>query len=331
MPAGLGLFGGIGLGPETSGGVAVNSLYWHPALSESLGVEINRFDLANITGRLAEPDDAAGVKAVGGEIIATADPVMLGYLLSGILDPYQTTVVASGALWTHNFRTGSATAWDDRFSAQPYTLRVHRDVGQMQTYAGCVLQTLEMTLGINDALKARSQWVGADFGLGSFAVSAVANNASQVLRFDQTSISINGAGIADIEAFGMTMTTAVEGVATLRPSAFNYKFKRGDFLGIRTRLVVGFEDISELNDFRLQNEAALVVSLASSSYSLRFDFPRLVYTTFQTGMGGRGRQTVEISGRARVHPGSGTALDVALVAPRGYFVLPPSFFSLTAT
>ncbi len=329
MPSGLGMTGWIGLAPEASGGVAVPPVLFTSALSESMKVDIARYESANIAGRITEPDDHAGTRNPGGEMVMAADPVNLGYMLGAIMHPAAFAVVVSGAIWSHLFRPHAVGAWDQRYALPPFTLVVYRDVGQAQVYGGCVCTGLELGVAVNQAITLKTQWLGTSFANGSYAAPTL--STAEPFKFDTASLSIDGVPRVDIESFRLAITQPMEQVATLRASAYPYKIPASDFRMVRGTLGLSFDSIDDLQKFTTQAEMSARLTLAQGSFSLAIDLPRFVFTTFPTGVGGRGRQVIEVDFRARRHVGSGTAVSITLVSPVPFFVIPPPAFSLRAT
>lgn len=328
--SGLGALGWLGFAPEGSGGVVAQPAHFSTGLSESLTLSLDRYELANMAGSLAEPDDAAGVRRVGGETSMAADPINLGYALAAILDPIQTVEIASGTIFSHLFRTHQVSAWDNRYALPPFTIWVNRNVaGGAFAYAGCNATALEISVAPNEAINARLNWIGTGFSVVSPA--PVASFATVTpLKFDQASISLAGAANADIESMKLTIQRPLEDIPTLRGSAYSHKIKASDFAKIRLSMSIGFDTIADLERFRQQTTQALRINIAADSFGLLLDLPSIVYTAFPTGLGGRGRQVAQVDATGRFHAGSGTALDVTLLSPKGWFVIPPPAFSLLA-
>lgn len=76
---------------------------------------------------------------------------------------------------------------------------------------------------------------------------------------------------------------------------------------------IDFTDISYFLDFINQTERAMTISLTkASSFQAIVSLPRVKFTAFPLGMGGRGRQVVNFEGKAFVPTGSQSAIACTL-------------------
>lgn len=298
MAGGLGMMGYVGFGRENSGGVAVAPSYFFMALSESLTFNFERYELANIAGQLAEPDDRAGIGRVEGDISAVFDPPVAGHILRGAIGSASVTSLGGG-LWRHDFSPPAVSQWDSRFAQAPFTFDIYRDVGSSQSYYGVNINRLELSLQPNQALQFTIGVLG--IGMANRAASTASYYSLTPFTFDQASLTLGGAPDFDIESFTFTVDNALEGVPTLGGVNAIRKIRRSDFVKASLSMTLGFEDIVELNRFMNQTEVAMNIFMRSSggSFALELDLPRLIYTSHPTGVGGRGRQTVTIDAKCR--------------------------------
>lgn len=322
MAGGLGLSGYVGFGRESSGGVAVAPTHFIEALSEGLSGEYDRYEIFNIAGRLAEPDDAAGVLRVAGGLVVPWNNIVGGHLLKNCIGSASvSTTGVGGGLWRHSFKSPIASQWDDRFALVPYTYEVHRDVGSAQQYSGCNINQLELSIAPNQPLQLSADIMAVSV-TNKASVTASYNASNVALGFEGSSISIAGAAALHVEQFNFTYNNQLEGVPTLAARNTITKIKRSGFPMTTFQLTVGFEDIDDLNRYLNQTELAIKLAMQSgptSSFGLIIDLPRCVYTAFPTGVGGRGRQTVQIDGKCRYQQSSQTAFQIDVITTVGSY------------
>ena len=313
MAGGLGILGYIGLAPEASGGVAIGQpTAYFQATEESLSAEFDRYELFNIVGQLAPIDDRAGVLRIEGDVVMPLHPLLGGHLLKAMFG--SGTVSTTGAptgMFTHRWLTPTQSQWDSRFALPPYTFEIFRDVGSAQQYAGVQANELEFTLEPNGILQARLGVIAAQW---TNKQATVASYRADIQPFDWVtcSFSIDGVANPHVEAFSVTFMNELEGIPTLSARDTVYKIRRSAPPGIEFSMTIGFEDISELSKFRSQSETVISWYMTSASYNCSLTLHRCIYTAAPTGMGGGGRQLLEIEGMARYKQASGTAFDFAL-------------------
>jgi hypothetical protein len=307
---GLGVLGYVGLGPETSGGVAVSPAVFIEALSEGVSGSYDRYALFNIIGRLAEADDRAGVMRVAGDIDAPFHPKAGGHLLKNAFGQAFSTASISATITRHVWRTPTDSFWDRRYALPPYTVEIFRDVGSAQQYDGCQTNQLEFSLGPNAALRAKSTLIATAWRSVAPNVASFYTDVD-ILDFDTCSFQVGGIANQDVESFTMTFNNKLEGIATLSGRDTIYKIRRSGSPETRFQMTVGFESIDQLVAFRAQTETSLQL-VANSGHAFNLTLPRVVYSAVPVGMGGGGRQMLQIDGMARFHQGSGTAFEIAL-------------------
>lgn len=311
MGAGLGMMGHVGWAKESSGGVAVAAATYIEALSEGFARTQDRLEVTNIGGRLSRPDTYRGANHVAGDLSFAVDPVTFGSFLQAAFGPGSLTT--SGSLYTHSFKPPTDSAWDHRFACQPLTFEIFRDVGSSQQYAGMNLNTMNIMAAFNQELRAETSWIGiAESDIAKTSPTFISDPVDP-FGFDTASISIAGAASAIVEGFTIGINNNLEGFGTLRNSRDAYKIRRTDFATPTLEMTIGFEDITDYLRFKNETEVAVVANFfRASSYSMAIDMPRVIYTAHPTGVSGRGRQTVQITGEVRYHTGSAAAMEVRL-------------------
>src|SRR3990167_5267477 len=186
--------GHVGLAKETSGGTAVAATNFMQAYSEDLAASLDRFDLANINGRYAEPDDAAGLTRVGGSIVIPGNAVDLGWFLLGALGVQSNTVVLSGFLSKHEFMPRTSD-WDTKFAERPYTFTIYRDVTSAQRYAGCNVSQLQFATAPNQDLRITAAVVGKSTAEVTAPTPSYVGSPVAPFDFSTCSISIGGSAV----------------------------------------------------------------------------------------------------------------------------------------
>lgn len=318
---GLGVLGYVGVGKESSGGVAVPAQHFIKGMSEGVSGDFDRYSPFQIIGALAPPDDRAGVMRVAGDFTAAVNPLTHGHVFVNAFG--QPSVgSATGGLWTHTWKTPTTAqaVWDDRYAVQPYTWEIYRDVGSAQQYDGTVVSGMEFTLAPNGLLQAKASliataWRNIAVGVPSYHV------AVDALDFDTASLSIGGVANTEIESLTITFDNAMEGIATLWGRDVVRKIRRTGPPSVNFQFQLGFENISYLEAFRQQSETSLELTMKQPAASevFRLTLPRIVYKTFPTGMGDGGRQLVTVTGEARYHQGSVTAFGLTLTNTQGSY------------
>lgn len=309
---GYGMAGFLGIAKETNWGTAVGANDYVELLSESVSLDIDRFDLHNIVGRLQEPDDAAGVHRIAGDISFAVHPENVGFFLLGTLGVQSSTVVLSGTLHDHDFTFRDSDV-STASPEQPFTLEVGRDVGQSKQYTGVNVSQLEFNMAPNQALQATASVVGKDHNKITATTPTFPSSPTGPFTFDTASIQIGGSANIRVEGLTITLQTQLEGVPTLNNSDRVAKIRRTGPQMVRLSGNIAFEDYTEHDDFRQQTERQFIISMTKgSSHQIVFDLPRVVYSSFPLGMDGSGRQVVSFEGIGRYHTGSNQSIKITL-------------------
>lgn len=320
MAGGLGVLGYVGYGPESSGGVAVVPAAYIQAGQEGVSAEFDRYDLFNIASRLSEPDDRAGVLRVAGDVTAPFHPLVAGHWCKGAFGSatVSTTGVATG-FYKHTWKTPILSQWDNRFALPPYTFEIFRDVGSAQQYAGCNINRFELSMAPNGVMQCKIGIIGVSFT--NKAATTASYSTIDILDWTVASLTLNSAAVADWESFSFVWDNGLEGIPTLAARNTIYKIRRSGSPTNRFEFNVGFEDITYLEQFRQQSEGTLQLYLTppATSHFFKLEFPRIVYTAFPTGMGGRGRQMANVSGQFRYLQSAATSFIMDLATNVGSY------------
>lgn len=314
-----GFAGYIGLAKETNWGSAQAATDFVEALTENLTLGIDRFPTKNIIGTMAEPDDAAGLNRVSGQVTFSAHPVSIGHFLRAALRPQSTTVVASGALWTHEF-TSPLADFASGIPQAPYTLEIFRDVTTAQQYGGAMLTSLALTFAANRPVECTAAFLARNTAPCSKQSPTFPSSSSKPFTFDTVSMSIGGSGTVDVEELTVTIDNNLTGFGALNQSRDIAKIRRSDHQMVNINGTVDFTTLDEYEQFRSQNERRMTISVTKAdSFQMTLDMPRVIYTAFPLGTPGRDRITVGFTGKAFYHSGSQTAIKATLTTVKSNY------------
>lgn len=311
-----GMIGHIGIGKETTWGIAVAATDYIEALNESIVGTIDRFETRNIIGGLHEPDDSAGVQHYEGAVVFPAHPENVGHALNGVLGVNSITQVLSGFLHTNDF-TFKKTLGNSLHPLDPYTIEVYRpgatDISSAFQYAGVQFTSVELNLAPNQDLRVTANVIAKDQvpivkTSPSFPSSPVA-----MLDFTTASLQLGAAAVARIEALTVTLDNQLEAIPTLNNSTVIARIRRSGAQMVRISGTVEFEDFTDYDAFKAQTEQRLVASVTrADSFALVVDVPRAVFSEYPVQIPGRERLTVDFAMIGRFHTGSANAVKVSL-------------------
>lgn len=313
-----GFAGYLGLAKETTWGTPVAAASYFEALSESLVSTLARFQIKNIVGgAMYEPDDETGLYTHEGNIVAAAHPQVVGHFLRGCFGIQSTSVVLSGFLFKHDYYpiladAGSANA------LPPYTLEIFRDVTSSEQFAGVNFGSIDFEAAPNQDLRMTVKAIAKSklFIARSVPVGSIASfptSPTGVFKFDTASISVAGAADDSYASFKVSYDNQIQGVATLNGSTSISRIRRSGPQLVRISGSIEFTDITDALNFENQTEQRFTLSFTkANSFSLVFDMPRVVFSTFPRQMSGRDRIMVPFEGIGRFHTGSQNAIKVSL-------------------
>jgi hypothetical protein len=314
-----GFLGYIGVAKETTWGTAVAATDYTELFSENVAETIDRFELKNAHGRFQEPDDAAGLVRVGGDIVVPGYPVILGQLLKGVMNSVSGSVVLSGSLWTSRF-VSTKSEFSAAAPAQPYTLELFRDVGSSFQAVGACISRLQMACAPNQPLRLTASVLAKAATLIAKTTPTFVSSPANPFTFDTCSVQIGGAASALCEAFAVSIDNQFDGIPTLNNSTAIGQIKRRGFQMIRVSGTLDFPDVLEYLDFKNQAEQNFVFSFTKAdSFQLVIDLPRVVYDAYPVGIPGKDRLTVQFSGIARFKTTSDTSADFRLTSTRSNY------------
>lgn len=308
--------GHIGFAKETTWGtpVAVASGNFVYGLSESVTLQIDRFDIRNIQGARSEPDDVAGMRRSQGDMVLPGYPHALGHIFKGLTNSGSLTVVLSGFLHQYDYFTPTTDA--STLSPFPsYTLEMFRDVTSAHRYAGAVFTSGAFSVQPNQELRATVGVLAKTTSIIAKSTPTYPGSPAEPFTYDTVSLSVGGAAIPNMEAFTFKIENNLDAVGALVGSNEPSFMRVRGFQGVSVNGTISFDDLTEYAKFVQQSEQAIVLTMTkANSFQLKFDLPRVVYTTYPMGIRGRDRMTVDFEGKVRYHAASLTAYNIRLTA-----------------
>jgi len=317
--AGLGVLGFVGYARESSGGVAVSATDYVEAFSENFQLNFDRFVKSNIRGNLTAPDDIAGIKRIAGDVTITGDPIQLGHYLFGGCGVQSTAVVASGALWRHQF-TISQTDWDTTFALPPYTFEINRDVSSSQQFSGCNIGRLVFNLTPNNVMQLTAGIIGKTETDVAKSTPTFTTSPTNPFAFETCSISVGGSGTELIESMTVTQDNALEGIASLRVSKDIRAIRRSGPTMVTFNGAMAFENMTDYIAFKNETERALTIHVTrANSFALTIEMPKTVFTTYPVGMAGGERVIVDFEGQGRYSQSDGYSIRYSLTNTKSFY------------
>lgn len=308
--AGYGFTGHVGFGQETTWGTAVAATDYVEAMSESVAATLDRFDTKNIVGRYSEPDDEAGMLRVAGDISFAAHPESIAHMIYAAFGVGSGALVG-GTLIKHRFTPLTSDFTAATNALPPYTFEIFRDVTSSQQYDGCQVSQLQLSVAPNQDVRAAVSIIGKGTQNFTKSTASFPSSSQAPFTFDTASISLGGNASSIVEAFTFTFDNQLEGVPTLNASTEVAKIRRTGPQTARLEGQLGFEDITEYNNFINQTEFAFAANFTKAdSFSMLMLAPRVVYTAWPLGMGDRGRQVVGFSATCRYQATSLQAVEI---------------------
>lgn len=314
-----GFLGFVGIGKESQWGTAVSATDYTELFSENIGLTKDRYELKNAHGRFFEPDDAAGLDRVAGDLVVPGFPIVAGQLLRGALNTMSASVVLSGMLWTTRFIT-TKSEFAAGVPSQPFTFEVFRDVTSSFQYSGVLVNRLQIAVAPNQPLRLSANVLAKAAALMTKSSPTFVSSPTYPFTFDAASIQVGGSATARLEAMTITIDNQLDGIPALNNTSQIARIQRRGFQMVRVQGTYNFEDVAEFLDFKNQTERAMVLSFTKAdSFAVVFDMPRVVYTAFAPNIAGKERLTVQFDGMARFSTTSDLALDCRLTCTKSNF------------
>lgn len=308
----------IGIIFQNSFGTAgsVNSVHYLPILSESIARKKPPLIEASMRGIIDQGNTCEGPNSNEGDIEIEAQGVPLGAMLKSVLE--LTGSVQSDGIYTHTFQPRSAD-WDEVSAIQPTTIYKYMETGSAMLYSDMNGNTLELSVSNGEFLKAKVGYVGASFSQIANAVASYP--PGKKFTWDQTSVSLGGTAVSEMEALTVSLEENREVMHTLNNSRDPSRIKHSDFRTLSVEGTIKFDNQDEFQQFLSQSERELAVSFVNglteiqSGYneSLTIQLPLVRYEEFEPTNTGPGQVSVGFTARGIYSTSSATSLKITLV------------------
>lgn len=250
MGVGLGLTGFVGIGQESSYGVAASRTNFFEINDESLAVEENKIESAALASvGIRESKVAQGGISVGGDFSYDVQYAGCERLFKhglGQVASSQPDVTSYPQVWDHTF-----TIADDL--PEGLTVEVYRGTEDFATepdksflYTGCRITNINLSCGVDDLLKMTASVIGRDEG--RVAKSTPSYNLAELAVYHQGTVRWDG-GDVECENFSIDIANALEARPRLG-SRFTRQPKRSGKLSVSGSFTAEFTGWSQYDDFR---------------------------------------------------------------------------------
>lgn len=304
-----GMGGAIGITMQQSFGTAYTTgMKFQPFISESLNESIPPVVVEGMRGIYDEGDSLEGPHEISGDISFEVDPCMIGYFLKGFCHStsYEATTVTS-YYYTHEFMPAQDD-FDAMAATPPMTIEAYRDAGSAFQYYDCCINTLSFEFAQGALIKSTVGVIGAGFTMA--AKQTASYEPFSEFTWDQTSISIAGTAVDEIQDMTIALNNNLEAVSTIDGTKYPNRIQRAGKRTVEISGTILFISEAEANVFRAQTERRLVITTQQNCNAINIDIPSFRYSAFPVNMGGPGKIAVGFSGNAKYNAGSGTAIQI---------------------
>jgi len=278
---------------------------------EALGAEGAHFDLVNIpeiavpnqwyelTIAVSDISDMEGAISVAIKMLVDKGEFELR------VDDFRAVVVGSVAsAKQHIFTPRQATDFHADCPINPYTLEVYRDQGNAFQFLGAVVNTLALNFSTTDKiLKATCGIIAKN--IGSVGKTGLSLETTKPFVWENAVISIGGSPNNNLESFGLTWENNCVAKYLLNNSPIPAKIIRDGFRTIPVSFVIDFVNRTEYDYFIAGTERAFQVKFEGAvcdtpvKYTLQIDLPKVRYLAYPVNIGGPGRLTCAVTGKAK--------------------------------
>lgn len=207
----------------------------------------------------------------------------------------------------------------------PYTFEVFRDEGQAYEFLGCVVNTMALSFSTTDKiLKATLGIIAANAGyVGATGLSLettnpfVWENARIYLAepTDTIDTSLTTNRYDDLESFTLNWDNKCVAKYALNNTAIPRKIIRAGYREIPISFTVDFTTKTEYDKFLAGTERQVIIlfegaivkdsggieDALDTKYTLKLEIPSLRYLAWPVGIGGPGRLSVAVTGKAKYY------------------------------
>ena len=307
--AGYGGFAHLGLKKETAWGTPVAVDTYVPFISESLVKDIEQIMDSEVRAYREEPPQYPGISQVKGDIVFAVRPATIGYFLRSVLGAPSSS--GGSPNYTHVFLPAT-TAHTDVCFLPPYTFEIHRDLASAFQYAGCVVDSLQLEMGVGQKImRCTASILGKSVTL--IAKTSPTLDATNPFLWSEASATIGGGGVTQVESFSVKFSNNLEGVVTLNGSSALGAIGLNGPLNCDISMTLNCLDLTEYNRFIAQSQNAMVLTVTKDvNTEIKIETAKLLYTAFPVNVGGPNRMSVAITGKAKYDATLGGALKVTL-------------------
>lgn len=295
---------------ESMGTVYTDSLQAIAITEESIVDGIEQLIEAGMYSRFGESPYHEGFQTVEGDITQEASPISLGYYLKSIFGSVTTT--SDTGIQSHVFKTPTAD-FDGLIATPPLTIEVYRDIGSAAVYYDLAGNTFALNVANGELLTATLGVLGGKFS--KQAASSPTFPTASPFKWDQASISFDGANVLDIQDLTWNVNNNLENRWTLQNTNTPYKTKRTAQQQIELSGTFIFQQHSYWDAFLNQDEKSMILYFASaqSPNSLKIDMPLVRFKSFDPVIAGAGIIEAAFTAGAMFSASSNTAVEITLV------------------
>jgi hypothetical protein len=252
----------------------------------------------------------AGMETIAGDIVIEVQPQTIGYLLRSALGA--PVVSGAEAPYVHTF-TPVQSDFAAKCALPPYSLEVHRDLASAFQFAGCVVNNIQFAWGVDQKiLRCTASILGKSVTL--ITKTTPSFEAANPFTWEQGTYKTGNplAAIDTLNAIQITLNNSLEAVATLNNTNEISRIRRNGFRTVAVQFTFEVEDLTEYNKFAAQSENAFEFEFTSGDDKIKFDLPKVRYTSYPLAVGGPGRLTVAVAGKAKYDSVTSKAIGVVL-------------------
>jgi len=270
-----------------------------------------------VTLAIATPAALGAVISIGLKYVTD-----LGECIIHLDDIRMVTTTAAASAKQHIFTPMQLAA--EEFHADcplfPYTFEVYRDQGDAFQFLGGVVNSMALNFSTTDKiLKATCGIIAKN--LDSVAATGLSLEATKPFVWENAIIKIGGSQNNNLESFGLTWNNNCIAKYFLNYSNIPGKIIRNGYRTIPVNFVIDFTDRTEFDYFIAGTERAFQIQFIGAAceagppafyYTLTIDLPLVRYLAFPINIGGPGRLTCAVTGKAK-YDAAGWALRATLI------------------
>lgn len=300
---------------ESYGTAFAGSFHSIPIISESLKEEIPQVADEGITGILDVKQSYEGAHNITGDISMQSHPIYIGVALKGWFGQVTPTYVADSH-YSHSFKP--VTSDDSIYCAvPPATIEAYRGAGSGHIYSDMAVDALTIEIANGAIVKSSISLIGACFSLG--ALTSPAYLEGRDFTWDQTSISVGGAGKGTVKDLSIAMSNNLEAIPCIDGTKTPARIKRTAPRSVEISGTTLFDNDDDLNTYLNQSEFVFVVDVIGPDCtsgvpgSLKMDFPSCKLTDYAVNNAGPGQIEVSATYMPYYNSGSGCMCEYTLV------------------